>query len=713
MKINEINLFNFGSYEGTNSFAFQNTDPDKRVVVIGGKNGAGKTTLFTALQICLYGHFAFGFRSAGKHYLKEVYNLINNKVRMDETASAYVEISFDQITDTEKVVFRVRRSWSWNTGDIVEALDVWQDEHALGEEELGNFQKYLIHLIPPDLLKLYFFDGEKVADYFLGNREVNVRDALMVLSGNDTFDILFDNVRRVLKLSEGQGNDSAKTYLEIKQKTDNLLSNITDTQNRIADLLSNLEDVKSAASLLSQQYTSRGGVTLDEWTALHNQLKEEEEKRERINWQRKALATDILPFIIAGNLLKKIPEQIQSERAFSAYLNLLEQIENPAFTAMLTSAVAELGTADPKMAGQQLLLNIRDHFYDDRWEEFAPLFGLSNDEEAQVQSTLSKVSSVEASVFKKYQRRIEASLEKTKAIRTKIQSSDIEHFEEYVREITRLEEEQKVIQLKISHEHEKLEQLALEQTTLESQLRNAKKAFEEQLKKESVSAVSGRVLLLLEDLQKELYTHLLREVERDINIKFSQLIRKKDFFTEIRIDDDFNIHILRRQTVSKTDILAQLKGTSFAALQKAIGRYAVDELLGIVGATDALTLRDRVRQSNGETFLLLVEIDKDHLSSGEKQIFVMSLYWSMMQQSKNDLPYVIDTPFARIDTEHRANITDYFFKQLNGQLIVLSTDEEISDAHIASMKDQIAHIYMLEYGQDKSTHIHNDVYFEV
>jgi len=330
-----------------------------------------------------------------------------------------------------------------------------------------------------------------------------------------------------------------------------------------------------------------------------------------------------------------------------------------------------------------------------------------------VHATIAKVNSVEAVVFKKYQHRIETSLEKTKAIRAKIQSSDIEHFEDYVREITRLEEEQKVVQLKISHEQEKLEQLKLEHVAVESQLRNAKKAFEEQLKKESVSAVSGRVLLLLEDLQRELYTHLIRKVEKDINHKFRQLIRKKDFFTEIRIDDDFNIHVLRQQTISKTDILTQLKGNSFNALQKAIGKYAVEELLGITGTMDVTSLREHVRQNERENYLLLIEIDKDHLSSGEKQIFVMSLYWSMMQQSKNDLPYVIDTPFARIDTEHRANITDFFFKQLNGQLIVLSTDEEISDAHIASMKDQIAHIYMLEYGQDKSTHIHNDVYFEV
>ena len=61
----------------------------------------------------------------------------------------------------------------------------------------------------------------------------------------------------------------------------------------------------------------------------------------------------------------------------------------------------------------------------------------------------------------------------------------------------------------------------------------------------------------------------------------------------------------------------------------------------------------------------------------------------------------------------RANITDHFFKNLNGQLMVLSTDEEISGDHIVSMKDQIARVYMLEYGQDKRTYIYDNQYFEV
>ena len=213
-------------------------------------------------------------------------------------------------------------------------------------------------------------------------------------------------------------------------------------------------------------------------------------------------------------------------------------------------------------------------------------------------------------------------------------------------------------------------------------------------------------------MQKELYAKLIQRVETDINAKFRQLIRKKEFFSFIKIDDNFNLHILRNQDISKEDLLTQCKGHSFATLEKAIGPYAVKKLLELLNVDSYDALKDRLSKSGCPSYWLPFEIDKNRLSSGEKQIFVMSLYWAMMQQSKNSLPYVIDTPFARIDTEHRANITDYFFKQLNGQLIVLSTDEEISGSHMASMRDQIAHIYMLEYGEDKSTHIHGNVYFE-
>ena len=49
MRINSIELYNIGSYEGRNCFDISAQGRDGKIVLIGGKNGAGKTTLFTSI----------------------------------------------------------------------------------------------------------------------------------------------------------------------------------------------------------------------------------------------------------------------------------------------------------------------------------------------------------------------------------------------------------------------------------------------------------------------------------------------------------------------------------------------------------------------------------------------------------------------------------------------------------------------------------------
>ena len=47
---------------------------------------------------------------------------------------------------------------------------------------------------------------------------------------------------------------------------------------------------------------------------------------------------------------------------------------------------------------------------------------------------------------------------------------------------------------------------------------SSRKDFESELKRTSMGAISGRVLLLLEDLQSFIYTKLIKDVEDDLNI---------------------------------------------------------------------------------------------------------------------------------------------------------------------------------------------------
>ena len=115
----------------------------------------------------------------------------------------------------------------------------------------------------------------------------------------------------------------------------------------------------------------------------------------------------------------------------------------------------------------------------------------------------------------------------------------------------------------------------------------------------------------------------------------------------------------------------------------------------------------------GQKIVLPIRIDQASLSNGEKQIFIMALYHALVQLGRHEIPFIIDTPFARIDTEHRHNISKHFFCELKGQVFILSTNEEINFDHVQIMKDRIAATYMLENTDNKRTIVVQDTYFEV
>ena len=712
MKIKQIELYNFGSYEDKVTFDLTSNDPDQRIVIIGGKNGAGKTTLFTAMQIGLYGNFSFGYKTVGRHYLKEVYNLVNNRARLQSEESSYVRICFEHAGNREKSTYELVRRWTWETGNIEEMLSVTQDGVEMDQDEISNFQTYLVHLIPPDMLKLYFFDGEKIADYFLSESKINIRDALMVLSGNDTFDILHNNVKRVLNSSKSQDSDASSAYLTLQAEANELQEHLIALQATKDQLSEELDSDTSSLEQLKAQYAARGGLTLEQWSGLQNELKGEEEKRERINWQRKAIATDILPFIIVKDLVSQVAPQIKSEDEFIAHTVLSEKLSSPTFTGAFLKAMNGIGIkSHDKIA--YVMSAVSSALINGNWEGYVPLLSLSDDEKIQVHAVLNRVSGFDSQSLSKYQKRLDKSLQRSKEIRNQIQNGDIEHMEDYIKETSELESKLQILDAKIQQISDEILRNEEELRIKNQQVSSARKQLESQLKKASVAALSGRVMLLLEDLQSNIYSMLIKKVETDLKYKLRQLLRKNAFFDDIQIDSDFNVHIMRNQAVSVSDMIDVVKKGGQPALRRNIGDVAFSQLLiGEDSMSNAYLIR-HLKDITEEFVELPLEIDKERMSSGEKQIFVMALYWAIMQQSENDLPFIIDTPFARIDTEHRANITRHFFLDLVGQLFVLSTNEELTGEHLDVMNDQISHVYMLEYGDDKRTYVYQNQYFEV
>lgn len=714
MILQKIELNNFGSYKDYNAFNLNTSDPGKKIVIIGGKNGAGKTTLFVAVELALYGHYCLGYKNSGKRYTKKIMTYINDQAKMDEDENAYVAIEFSDSTNGDLDQYRIVRLWSWKKGEPKEDFQVVKNGHHLADQDLADFQTFLLHLIPPALLKLCFFDGERIAEYLLDDQKNNVRDALMVLSGNDTFDIMYSNVRKVLTSSSSEEDDITREYLQSKST----LEKLRQTRDRLADEIAELQaqqDEKNAdIERLKKEYSDQGGISLDEWKTLNTQLKEEEERRERINWERKATAAEILPFIIVGPLLDQVRHQIAREHEFKTWKAISESIQTDRFKNAVVSSVDKAGAPDAERLGSILYNDIIKFLLPaNGWADFVPLFGLSDDDEMRVQAVLNRVSQFEIKKIAGYRKRLDKSLKKSQEIREKLQNSSVENYQEYTDAISKITKE--IYDLSLQSQSKQTELTACEEDIIaaEKELETAYKKLEMDIKRRSVSAISSKVLLLLEDLQVIIFDRLIREVREDTLTEFNRLIRKRKFIDDIQIDNEFRVHLLRKQIVEKKDLIKICRRSGIAGIQRSLRKYAFSQLSELIGNPDERNFGKELESCHLNEFELMMEIDKDTLSKGETQVFVMSLYWAMMQQCKCELPFIIDTPFARIDTDHRANIVEQFFKRLPGQLFVLSTNEEIGSKHMLALHDQTSNIFLLEYGDDKCTHIMNNQYFEV
>ena len=95
----------------------------------------------------------------------------------------------------------------------------------------------------------------------------------------------------------------------------------------------------------------------------------------------------------------------------------------------------------------------------------------------------------------------------------------------------------------------------------------------------------------------------------------------------------------------------------------------------------------------------------------KKKIYVITSDTMVENPNKINVPYIIDTPFARIDKEHRTKILEQFFKKLNGQIIILSTDEEIVGEYKETVSDVISNTFMLNHTAQGNTEIISDLYF--
>ncbi|WP_313665610.1 DNA sulfur modification protein DndD [Shinella sp.] len=106
-------------------------------------------------------------------------------------------------------------------------------------------------------------------------------------------------------------------------------------------------------------------------------------------------------------------------------------------------------------------------------------------------------------------------------------------------------------------------------------------------------------------------------------------------------------------------------------------------------------------------------IPKSELSAGEKQIYATAMLWALARTSGRHLPMIIDTPLARLDTEHRSRLIERYFPVASHQVILLSTDTEISNEAMQTLEPFVSHSYQLVYDHAARRSTVSAGYFDV
>ncbi|HEY9705250.1 MAG TPA: DNA sulfur modification protein DndD, partial [Allocoleopsis sp.] len=106
-------------------------------------------------------------------------------------------------------------------------------------------------------------------------------------------------------------------------------------------------------------------------------------------------------------------------------------------------------------------------------------------------------------------------------------------------------------------------------------------------------------------------------------------------------------------------------------------------------------------------------VPKHRLSAGEKQLLAVAFLWGLARVSGRNLPVAIDTPLGRLDSSHRSNLVERYFPAASHQVILLSTDTEITEIEVKKLREQkaIAAEYLLKYDINQRHTVVENGYF--
>lgn len=642
MLLRSITLRDFGLYAGEQKLSLLPRVRGKKerpIILIGGNNGAGKTSLLDGVRLTLYGKMSLGSRVSQAEYNSYLRSRIHTPPATKAApTSASITLDFDFSESGQTHRYQVMRRWEVRGQSVIESLEISKDGHEVTSVPRDEWHFFLQDLLPLGVSQLFFFDGEKIKDIAEDTEsDEHLSQAIRSLLGIDIVSRLRTDLGLFISRQERAGADDSETRLgEVVRDFDRLGDELREARDKVADLRTQLDCQKRTAERAQQRFVATGGdiaLRIGELRGERDQIG----KRQALLMARIREGSGALwPLAIAPKLLARVLSAIPDGK--QSDVRVMAERMRSSLTEWLAAApvdAQERWTARSRQDFEEIL-----HFATDRalqsQPEWHPLASVPNGRD-RLEKALGESSREIAAIGEEFSE----NADRLRAIEVALARVDETTTDYLLEELRRSEQACGATGREVEVADARIKDLSYRQTVLD---RERTRILEEQSAKSKSDrrlGLASRTSRVLAAYESALVKQKTRALEKAFVDCFNRLARKEDLVRGVRIDD-----------------------TTFQA-----------------------TLVD----AHGG------EIPKKLLSAGEKQIYAIAMLWALAKTSGRKLPVIIDTPLARLDSEHRANIIGRYLPEVSHQVIVLSTDTEVDIEVVASLDKHVSHSYLLDY----------------
>lgn len=648
MILDEITLTNFGIYKGEHKVSLT-PKSKKPIILFGAYNGSGKTTFLEALQLVLYGKSA---KTAGRGrlaYDEYLESLINRDTPKKQGAG--LSLKFRTRHEGKEEFLEITRTWFESGNNIKENFQVIRNNtlDSISSERWGEFVE---EIMPSQISELFFFDGEKIEGLADPARSSSLlRTGIYSLLGINSIDNLMKSLTQIEKKKTLElAKSSEKADIEKEEAIAKQLTIKYESNNQdIANLNNQIDQAIRNKELIEGQMKISGADLLKNRHVLENQLADLNEKKRFLNAELINISSGLAPLIVVQDILENLRSDVKNSSGHN--LKTLSLV-NSEFKLLLSRITNSKLSTESLVSLESTIRNRLDEI---NKEVNGSPFDVD----------LSEIPNIEELDDLK------------KIIKDKIKDS--EDFDDEIELISKSllavpnEEKVKDIVFELNNVQNTLIKLEVKRDLL---LEN-EQAITEELTKVGKSISSKLAAIAEQETESEINSRVISHIKKSKNTleKFkASLISKHIHTLSDEITDCFRL-LHRKQ---KFDL-----------------KFSIN--------SDNFTLS--INKPNN------LPVSANTLSAGERQLLAVAILWALAKSSGKTLPTVIDTPLGRLDGPHRQKLIKNYFPKASSQVLIFSTDEEVTKEHYESLKPHIAAEYKINYLEETESSSFEEGYF--